>query len=439
MTPYQYKVAFHTLGCKLNFSETSAISRSFRQKGYEVVGFNEPADIYVINTCSVTGHADRKTKRVVREALKRNEEARVAITGCYAQLRPQEIANIPGVDLVLGAKEKFNLPAHLEKLKNQHDPLILSTTIKEVKDFENAYSAGDRTRSYLKVQDGCNYFCSFCTIPLARGRSRSDYIEHITRSAGEIARNGVKEVVLTGVNIGDFSNDRGETFYDLIGALDKVHGIERYRISSIEPNLLSNEIVEFVARSSRFVPHFHVPLQTGSNRLLKKMRRRYLRELYAGRIQKIKSVMPECCIGVDVIVGFPGETEKDFLETYHFLKDLDISYLHVFTYSERPRTPAARMNGRIPEKIRTERRKMLQNLSHKKRMLFYRKYLGRSGEVLFEDMNKNGYMQGFTRNYIQVKIPFNPNLINTLKDVELNGIRNDGAVKGKLISEPIIA
>ncbi len=440
MTPSQNRVAFYTLGCKLNFSETSSIAQNFRKEGFQVVDFQEPADIYVINTCSVTDHADRKCKKVVRDALKQNEDAKVAIVGCYAQLKPKEIAEIPGVDVVLGAREKFNLIEHLNKLSETEETLILNSHIKEVKHFENAYSLGDRTRSFLKVQDGCNYFCSFCTIPLARGRSRSDYVANICESAKEIAANGVKEIVLTGVNIGDFKNEKGEIFFDLIRELEKVEGIKRYRISSIEPNLLTNEIIDFVAHSEKFVPHFHIPLQSGSDYLLKQMRRRYLTELFANRIHAIKTKMPDCCIGVDVIVGFPGETEEEFMKTYDFLKGLDISYLHVFTYSERPNTPAARMEGKVHEKYRTERRKMLQNLSHKKRRAFYEQFVGQTGEVLFEDARKNGLMQGYSQNYLKVKCPYDENLVNTLQLVRFQGFKEDGALSGYLLEyQPSIA
>ena len=433
MTPVQNRVAFYTLGCKLNFSETSSIAQNFRKHGYEVVDFNDVADIYVVNTCSVTDHADRKCKRVVRDALKRNDEARIAVIGCYAQLKPEEISGIPGVDVVLGAKEKFNLVEHLDKLSQTDETLILNSHIKEVKHFENAYSFGDRTRSFLKVQDGCNYFCSFCTIPLARGRSRSDYIEKIVTSAEEIAAEGVKEIVLTGVNIGDFKNDKEETFYDLIRELDEVAGIERFRISSIEPNLLSDEIIDFVAASKKFVPHFHIPLQSGSDYLLKQMRRRYRSDLFADRIASIKTRMPDCCIGVDVIVGFPGETEEEFLKTYHFLHELDVSYLHVFTYSERPNTPAYRMSGKVQDKTRTERRKMLQNLSHKKQRHFYEQFIDKEGEVLFEDNNKAGYMQGYSKNYLKVKIPYDQSLVNTVQPVRFRELREDRAFDGELL------
>jgi threonylcarbamoyladenosine tRNA methylthiotransferase MtaB len=426
MTPQSTKVAFFTLGCKLNFSETSGISQQFKEQGFEVVGFEEAADIYVINTCSVTEHADRKCKKVVRDALKHNSQARIAVIGCYAQLKPDEIAEIPGVDVVLGAKEKFNLLEHLQNLSETSETQVFKSPIKEVKHFENAYSLGDRTRSFLKVQDGCNYFCSFCTIPLARGRSRSDYIANIVQSAHNIAQGGVKEIVLTGVNIGDFRNDRGETFYDLVRALDEVPGIDRYRISSIEPNLLSNEIIDFVAHSQRFVPHFHMPLQSGSDYLLSKMRRRYRTDLYAERVQRIREQLPEASIGVDVIVGFPGETDEEFAKTYQFLNSLPISYLHVFTYSERDNTPAIRMDGTVPEHKRTERRKELQKLSKQKQQAFYEQFAGDTAEALLEQANKQGFMQGYTKNYLRVSIPFDSKLINTRQQVKLSYIKDDG-------------
>lgn len=432
MTPIQKRVAFNTLGCKLNFSETSTISRTFEKKGFEIVDFEDEADVYVINTCSVTDHADRKCKKIVRDALKINPEAKIAVMGCYAQLKPKEISEIPGVKIVVGANEKFNLVNHLENLTTTGESLILNSHIKEVERFENAYSLGDRTRSFLKVQDGCNYFCSFCTIPLARGRSRSDYIENIVHSAYEIAENGVKEIVITGVNTGDFSNDRKETFFDLVKALDKVSDIARFRISSIEPNLLSDEIIRFLAGSQRFVPHFHVPLQSGSDNILKAMRRRYKKDLYASRVALMKKLMPHCCIGVDVIVGFPGETDEDFEETYSFLHELNISYLHVFTYSERPNTTAVRLKDKIPNNIRTQRRKRLQSLSHKKRMYFYSQHLGNEAEVLFEGENKEGWIHGFTKNYIRVKVPYDAGLVNTMQPLILEEIDSDGVVRGEI-------
>lgn len=433
----QRTVAFYTLGCKLNFSETSAIGRIFTNNGFRKVEFNEGADVYVINTCSVTDHADRKCRKVVQQALKHSPDAYVAIIGCYAQLKPQEIATIPGVDAVLGAAEKFNLIEHLGDFKKSDTPKVLAGDIEEVNRFVSSYSVGDRTRSFLKVQDGCNYSCTFCTIPLARGHSRSTPVADIVANAREIAAKGVKEIVLTGVNIGDFgydgqSDDKRSrpfgTFLELISELDTVADIERFRISSIEPNLLSNDIIAFVADSQRFVPHFHIPLQSGSNRILKKMQRRYLRELYAERVAEIKRLMPHCCIGVDVIVGFPGETEEDFNDTYAFLNELDISYLHVFTYSERDNTKAVRMDGRVPNGKRSERNRMLTILSEKKRRAFYEKHLGEVRTVLFEHEQHEAFMYGFTDNYIKVKAKYDPLLTNELHRVRLLEIDADGSV-----------
>lgn len=433
----QRTVAFYTLGCKLNFSETSAIGRIFTNNGFRKVEFNEGADVYVINTCSVTDHADRKCRKVVQQALKHSPNAYVAIIGCYAQLKPQEIATIPGVDAVLGAAEKFNLIEHLGDFKKADTPKVLAGDIEEVNRFVSSYSVGDRTRSFLKVQDGCNYSCTFCTIPLARGHSRSTPVADIVANAREIAAKGVKEIVLTGVNIGDFgydgqSDDKRSrpfgTFLELISELDTVADIERFRISSIEPNLLSNDIIGFVADSQRFVPHFHIPLQSGSNRILKKMQRRYLRELYAERVAEIKNRMPHCCIGVDVIVGFPGETDEDFNDTYAFLNELDISYLHVFTYSERDNTKAVRMDGRVPNGKRSERNRMLTILSEKKRRAFYEKHLGEVRTVLFEHEQHDALMYGFTDNYIKVKAKYDPLLTNELHRVRLLEIDADGTV-----------
>jgi threonylcarbamoyladenosine tRNA methylthiotransferase MtaB len=421
-------VAFYTLGCKLNFSETSTIARKFKENGYTLEDFEGKADIYVINTCSVTEHADRKTKRVVKDALSRNPLAQVVVIGCYAQLKPQEIVSIPGVNLVLGAKEKFNVVEHVQSLSVGCEPAIFNSHIKEANIFQTAWSVGDRTRSFLKVQDGCNYFCSFCTIPLARGTSRSSKIEEVVKSANEIAERGIKEVVLTGVNIGDFNNDSKEDFFALIRALDSVEGIERFRISSIEPNLLSEEIIEFVANSKKFVSHFHIPLQSGSNKILEKMRRRYQKELYAKRIDKIKALMPECCIGVDVIVGFPGETEEDFQETHQFINGLDISYLHVFTYSERPNTTAVRMQEKVPNVIRNSRNRQLTILSEKKKRAFYESQLGKKLSVLWENEKNGEYMYGFTENYVKVKKEYNSVLCNTLENVILKDIDSDGIV-----------
>ena len=426
------KVAFYTLGCKLNYSETSTIGRQFENAGFQTVNFTDEADVYVINTCSVTDHADKKCRRVVKEALKHSPGAYIAIVGCYAQLKPQEIAEIPGVDVVLGAAEKFQLVEHITDLTKKSKAEIHNSPIEETQSFIGSYSFGDRTRTFLKVQDGCDYSCTFCTIPLARGASRSNTITEVIKQAEEIAASGVKEIVLTGVNLGDFgirNGQREDRFFDLVKALDEVEGIDRIRISSIEPNLLSDDIIEFVASSKRFVPHFHIPLQSGSNKILGLMRRRYRRELYAERVSKIKSLMPDCCIGVDVIVGFPGETREDFLDTYQFLNDLEISYLHVFTYSERENTPAVEMSGAVPGAQRADRSKMLHILSDKKRRFFYESQLGKTAEVLFEADQKSGYMHGFTRNYVKVKAPYDPILINELKAVELVNIAADGDVE----------
>ncbi|WP_375581129.1 tRNA (N(6)-L-threonylcarbamoyladenosine(37)-C(2))-methylthiotransferase MtaB [Marivirga tractuosa] len=426
------KVAFYTLGCKLNFSETSSISRMFENRGYEKVDFQANPDIFIINTCSVTENADKKCKKVVKEAKKINPDAFVTIIGCYAQLKPKEISEIKGVDAVLGAAEKFQLIDKLDGFTKKDETQVIASDIKEAKSFNNAFSINDRTRTFLKVQDGCNYHCAFCTIPLARGKSRSDTIENIVKSAQQIASEDVKEIVLTGVNTGDFGiqdGKRKERFVDLVKELDNVEGIERFRISSIEPNLLTNEIIEFVSQSKRFVPHFHVPLQSGSNKVLRKMRRRYLRELYEDRVAKIKQLMPQCCIGVDVIVGFPGETEEDFLETYHFLKDLPISYLHVFTYSERPNTDADEMDEVVPMKVRNERSKMLRSLSEKKKRAFYEENLGREEVVLFEKDIHDGLMEGFTDNYVRVVAKYDPILINELKKVKLTNLTAEGLME----------
>lgn len=426
------KVAFYTLGCKLNFSETSSISRMFENRGYEKVDFQDNPDIFIINTCSVTENADKKCKKVVKEAKKINPDAFVTIIGCYAQLKPKEISEIKGVDAVLGAAEKFQLIDKLDGFTKRDKPQVLASDIKEAKSFNNAFSINDRTRTFLKVQDGCNYHCAFCTIPLARGKSRSDTIENIVKSAQQIASEDVKEIVLTGVNTGDFGiqdGKRKERFVDLVKELDNVEGIERFRISSIEPNLLTNEIIEFVSQSKRFVPHFHVPLQSGSNKVLRKMRRRYLRELYEDRVAKIKQLMPQCCIGVDVIVGFPGETDEDFLDTYHFLKELPVSYLHVFTYSERPNTDAEEMDEVVPMKVRNERSKMLRSLSEKKKRAFYEENLGREEVVLFEKDIHDGLMEGFTDNYVRVVAKYDPILINELKKVKLSNLTAEGLME----------
>ena len=429
MQTAEKKVAFYTLGCKLNFSETSTIVRQFQDEGFARVEFEQPADVYVINTCSVTDQADKKCRSIVNRALRNNPKAFVAVIGCYAQLKPQEIASIPGVDIVLGASEKFNLVSYLEAFEKREAAVVHACEIKDVKNYNSAYSAADRTRTFLKVQDGCDYFCSFCTIPLARGRSRSDTISNVVKMANEIAAKGVKEVVLTGVNIGDFGKGTDETFYQLVQELEKVEGIERFRISSIEPNLLTDEIIRFVAQSTKFVPHFHIPLQSGSNTILKAMRRRYERELYAGRIALIKELMPDCCIGVDVIVGFPGETEAEFLQTYNFLNALNISYLHVFTYSERDNTTAVRVTeGVVPIAIRQQRNKMLTILSEKKRRYFYEQNLGTTSTVLWEAERDGEFMHGFTQNYVKVKTRYDETLVNQTALVELQAIDNDGVV-----------
>ncbi|GAB5399872.1 MAG: tRNA (N(6)-L-threonylcarbamoyladenosine(37)-C(2))-methylthiotransferase MtaB [Aureisphaera sp.] len=435
------KVAFYTLGCKLNFSETSTIARNFSSEGFDRVDFSEKADIYVINTCSVTENADKRFKTIVKQAQKANPEAFVAAIGCYAQLKPKELADVHGVDLVLGATEKFKITDYINDLSKNDFGEVHSCEISEADFYVGSYSIGDRTRAFLKVQDGCDYKCTYCTIPLARGISRSDTLENVLTNAAEISAKGIKEIVLTGVNIGDygkgeFGNKKHEhTFFELCEALDKVPGIERLRISSIEPNLLKNETIDFVAKSRTFVPHFHIPLQSGSNDLLKLMRRRYMRELYADRVTRIREVMPHACIGVDVIVGFPGETEERFLETYHFLNELDISYLHVFTYSERDNTAAIEMDGVIPKATRHKRSKMLRGLSVKKRRAFYESQLGSTRTVLFEGENKEGYIHGFTENYVKVKTPWNPGLVNTLHKVALSKIDEDGLVRFEFLEQ----
>lgn len=425
------KVAFYTLGCKLNFSETSTLARSFEAKGFRKVEFHESPDIFVINTCSVTDNADKKCRKVVREARKISPDAYVAIVGCYAQLKPKEITEIPGVDAVLGAAEKFRLVELLGDFTRQDQPLMMSSDVAAINTFNTSYSINDRTRTFLKVQDGCDYSCTFCTIPLARGKSRSDSVLNVVERAKELAAKEVKEIVLTGVNTGDFGIQEGlrkERFIDLIRALDEVEGIYRFRISSIEPNLLSNEIIEFVANSRRFVPHFHIPLQSGSNKILRLMRRRYLRELYQDRVETIRRRMPDACIGVDVITGFPGETHHDFLETYEFLNALDISYLHVFTYSERDHTPAATFEGRVSGSERADRSKMLHSLSDKKRRKFYDDQLGKVTNVLFENDVVEGRMFGFTHNYVRVGVQYDPILVNEIKPVQLKAINPDGTV-----------
>lgn len=438
------KVAFYTLGCKLNFSETSTIARSFSDEGFERVDFAEKADIYVINTCSVTENADKRFKTIVKQAQKANPNAFVAAVGCYAQLKPQELADVNGVDLVLGATEKFKITDYLNDLSKNDFGEVHSCEIEEADFYVGSYSIGDRTRAFLKVQDGCDYKCTYCTIPLARGISRSDTLANVLKNAADISAQGIKEIVLTGVNIGDYgkgefgSKKHEHTFLDLVQALDEVPGIERLRISSIEPNLLKNDTIAFVAQSKTFVPHFHIPLQSGSNEILKLMRRRYMRELYTDRIATIREAMPHACIGVDVIVGFPGETDEHFLETYHFLNELDISYLHVFTYSERDNTPAASMEGVVPAMVRNKRSKMLRGLSAKKRRAFYEQQLGTRRTVLFEGENKHGYIHGFTENYVKVKATWNPELVNTLHQIALTDIDEDGLVRFEFVADPVL-
>lgn len=415
-------VSFYTLGCKLNFTESSTISAQLRDSGFETVDFAKGADLYVINTCSVTDHADRKCKKVVREALKHNEEAFVVIIGCYAQLKPDEIAEIPGVDMVLGAQEKFNLVNHLSSMTKLRKARIHNQNIKETNIFIPSFSKDERTRSFVKVQDGCDYFCSFCTIPLARGKSRSSTISETVQEIKQVGTLGAKEIVLTGINLGDFGVNHGEDFFGLIQELDGLKEVGRYRISSIEPNLLSNEIIEFVSQSDRFAPHFHIPLQSGNDDILGKMRRRYDRQLYRDRIEKIKQMMPHACIGVDVIVGFPGETNDHFQDTYRFLNELDISYLHVFPYSERVNTTAYKMKDVVPMSQRVERSKMLRILSEKKRRSFYETQIGTSGRVLFEERNKEGWMFGFTENYVKVATPYDPLWVNEFVSMELTHV-----------------
>ena len=446
MSTFHKTAAFHTLGCKLNFAETSTIARQLTDAGYDKVSFDERADIYVINTCSVTENADRECKLHVKRAMKVNPEGLVVIVGCYAQLKPEEISQIEGVDLVLGAKEKFNILSYLDDLeKTDHEGIVHSCEIEETDFFIGSYSIGDRTRAFLKVQDGCDYKCTYCTIPLARGISRSDTIENVLKNATEIAGRDIKEIVLTGVNIGDygkgeFGNKKHEhTFLDLISELDKVEGIERIRISSIEPNLLKNESIELVSKSRSFVPHFHIPLQSGSDDLLKKMKRRYLTKLYRDRISKIREVMPDAAVGVDVIVGFPGETEEKFMETYNFLNELPITYLHVFTYSERENTEAAGMDGVVPVAERKKRNKMLRILSEKKKMAFYQTQLGKTLPVLWEHENKDGKMFGFTENYVRVQKDFDQASVNQIEFLNLEKILSDGTVSVQSSYESFLA
>lgn len=435
---YQRKFALHTLGCKLNFAETSAIGRSLTDAGYQKVDFSERADYYVINTCSVTQNADKETRQIVKLAKRTNPDSRIIIVGCYAQLKPEEISSIPGVNLVLGANEKFKIADYLEGLKDKEHTEVISSPIDDVNFYADAFSQGERTRSFLKVQDGCDYFCSFCTIPLARGKSRSNSIAKTLEVAQKVVDSGVKEIVLTGVNLGDFGKTpdgetrTDESFFDLIQILDKMEGVERWRISSIEPNLLTNDIIGFVALSKTFMPHFHIPLQSGSDKILKLMRRKYLSKLYRERVETIKKAMPHACIGVDVIVGFPGETEEQFLETYNFLNALDISYLHVFTYSERANTRALNIKPVVPLDVRKERNKMLRILSEKKKQQFYRQHTGTERPVLFEAENDNGWMYGFTDNYIKVALPYDDAMVNTIQNVYLDCVSDFGYIKGKL-------
>ena len=426
--------SFYTLGCKLNFSETSTISRDLEEEGYAKIDFELGADIYIINTCSVTDQADKKCRNIVRKALKYNPNAFIVVIGCYAQLKPEEISRIEGVDLVLGAQEKFNISNYLKDTVKKKKPVLLNQPIKNVKTFYPGYSAGDRTRSFFKVQDGCNYFCSFCTIPLARGKSRSGTISQTIDQAKEIGNSEVKEVVLTGINLGDFGHGTKENFYQLINELEELNSISRFRISSIEPDLLSEEIIEFVNSSEKFVPHFHIPLQSGSNFLLKKMRRKYNTDLYSSRIKLIKKLMPNACIGVDVIVGFPGETEEEFNKTIDYIKSLPVSYLHVFTYSERANTNAPKMKEIVPMEIRRKRSKQLRILSLKLKLQFYNENIGYMGKVLFESKEDN-FLIGFTENYLKVKIPFKPKMINTIQEVRIEKISSDIEAYGSIVKE----
>ena len=425
-----HSVALYTLGCKLNFAESSTIAQQLVKNGFTRKEFHEGADLYVINTCSVTDHADRKCKKVVREAIKHNPDAYIVIVGCYAQLKPQEIAQIPGVDMVLGAAEKFQLMEYLHGLKKEPKARVENQPIKSVNEFVPGFSEGDRTRMFLKVQDGCDYFCSFCTIPLARGKSRSANVATTLEQVKQATAQGVQEVVLTGVNLGDFGVNHDESFYDLVRELDTLEDIKRYRISSIEPNLLSNDIIDFVAQSEKFVPHFHIPLQSGNDEILQRMRRKYLSDLYRSRIEKIKSAMPDCCIGVDVIVGFPGETEAHFLDTYNFLNELPISYLHVFPYSERANTTAKKMQDTVPLKLRNDRTTQLRSLSEKKKRAFYESQIGKTRPVLFESEVRDGNMQGYTDNYVRVVSEYDPLLIDTLVPFQLQQIDANFLMRG---------
>src|SRR6056297_209913 len=427
------KVAFHTLGCKLNFSETSTISRLFKDNGFDVVTFNSDADIYVINTCSVTGQADKKCKQSIKKIQHKNPNAYIAVVGCYAQLKANEIADNLGVDLVLGTNEKFNILNYIDDLSKNETPQVYSCKIESVDRFDSSHSEADRTRSFLKVQDGCDYSCSYCTIPLARGKSRNKKISDLVCEASKIGQSGIQEIILTGVNIGDFGKSTGENFYDLLKALEKVEEIERIRISSVEPNLLKDKIIELVSKSQKFLNHFHIPLQSGCNKILAKMQRRYNRELFQARIEKIKQLMPDAFIGVDVIVGFPGETDEYFEDTYQFLKNIDASFYHVFSYSERPNTKSASFSDKVPQKIIHERSKLLHQLAEKKQKAFYQKNLGKKANVLFESNNKNGLMFGFTEHYIKVEIPFNRSLIGEIKPVRLIKLSKSGNVNAEML------
>ena len=440
-----HTVALTTLGCKLNFSETSTISRQFKNVGYSIVRFDEFSDIYVINTCSVTENANKQFKSYVSKALKINQDAFIIAIGCYAQLKPEELANVNGVDLVLGSKEKFKILDYLNDFKKNQSSKIHSCEISETNFYRSSFSIGDRTRSFLKVQDGCDYKCTYCTIPLARGISRSDKLDNILRAAKEISDSGIKEIVLTGVNIGDYgkgefgNKNHKNTFLELVTALDKVDGISRVRISSIEPNLLSNDIINFVSNSKKFVPHFHIPMQSGSDTILKLMKRRYLSKLYRDRINHVKQVMPNACIGADVIVGFPGESEKEFMETYNFIKSLDLSYLHVFTYSERDNTEAIGLNNVVPSNIRSKRSKLLRALSVQLKRKFYMSQLGTIKNVLFEPENRNGFIYGFSNNYVRIKTPWRSSIKDKIIPFELQNISDDGLVTGEVsIMEAIV-
>ncbi len=432
MTYSGKKVAFHTLGCKLNFSETSTISRNFKEKGFEVVEFNSEADVYVINTCSVTEHADKKCRQAIHKIQNKNPEAFIAVVGCYAQLKPEEIANNLGVDLVLGTQEKFNIIEHLNDISKKENTEIYSCEIDKVESFDSSHSEADRTRSFLKVQDGCDYACSYCTIPLARGKSRNKKISELVKEANNIAESGIKEIILTGVNIGDFGKSTNESFFDLIQELEKVNGIERIRISSIEPNLLKDEIIEFVAQSKKILPHFHIPLQSGCNKILAKMQRRYNRELFKSRVDRIKKLMPNSFIGVDVIVGFPGETDEFFEDTYQFLQDLNATFYHVFSYSERPNTKSVNFDNKVPKNIISQRSKKLQKLADEKQNNFYKVNIGNEDEVLFEAYRKKGLMFGFTRNYIKVETPYDKSLIGKIKKVQLVSVSESGNLNVKM-------